>query len=407
MTLTFSQIIRWPVLATLLAIIAHFMLGSSWLSAVLMMVVSSVWGWVIWRAFQEYHVLMDKLNGVSCNGDDLNQSLDALMQEFDDSVRGELNLIGDELEQIDGLVRDATGTLNTSFNGLQEQSFRQDSLVRSLVENMADQSHAENGRISFQEFARETDDVLQFFVQHVVNISRDSMQMVSRIDDMTAQMDKIEDLLEDVKQIADQTNLLALNAAIEAARAGEAGRGFAVVADEVRKLSQNSARFNEEIRAVVSNARNNIDDAKENIASMASKDMSLAIQSKSRVDEMMEQIRELNDEITTNLGEVSGLSSNIQSDVGNAVRSLQFEDIVTQLVGYSRKNMEHMNQLMFLMNQRLNEEINDPETGLPLHPAERFNLLKDDIALLRSQWAEARTKPVAQGSMDEGEVELF
>ncbi len=107
--------------------------------------------------------------------------------------------------------------------------------------------------------AQESKAAMQTMVEQLKEAATKNMQSGRRIEELEVQSRQIGDIVQAVVMIADQTNLLALNAAIEAARAGEHGRGFAVVADEVRNLAEISERSARDIRGVVEEIRSGVD----------------------------------------------------------------------------------------------------------------------------------------------------
>ena len=336
-------------------------------------------------------------------GNDISHLIEDYISELDLCVTQEVSVFTEELQQMKDVVSNAVDTLSSSFNGLHTLTSEQSEVVSSLMLNLGEQQESDNKALNFADFAAETDRVLGFFIEHILNVSQQSMEMVNVINDVGTHMENIEKLLADVQGLADQTNLLALNAAIEAARAGNAGRGFAVVADEVRKLSTKSSAFSDEIRMVVNDSKKNIVKAQSMIEIMASKDMNMAINSKANIDEMMTDIGVMNDTIATNISHVSTLTEQVEFNVHSAVRALQFEDMVRQLIEYLQSNTERFQNLLNEVKPFV--EMKQESTGY--ENGERIKQGTQRLSEMRQAWNKKENKTVAQASMEEGEIELF
>lgn len=397
--LTFSVVVPFSIYAVG---------GSGW-QLLLAALPGIAWCCQAWRVLDRYTGIERELSASSTDNPD--SHLTGAMEQYVESVDATAQFVASrmdiELEQIKKVVADAVGTLGLSFNGLNELASDQMSMTLNLASRLSkttnDQEMTENdsNRSNFGDFIRATDSVLRDYVQNILATSKQSMEMVELINDVGEAMERIEALLGDVKQIADQTNLLALNAAIEAARAGDAGRGFAVVAGEVRTLSTHSHRFSDEIRTVVSSAKMKIADAQTSIEDMASKDMNMAIQSKANLDEMIRDVEELNQFVGHELERVSDITAKFENDIGAAVRALQFEDIVRQLTEYIQTRTVHLQgTLQSCQDQRVRSKT-DSEKIMAL--TEARSLLEQEI----EKWQGDGAKPVHQGSMLEGEIELF
>ncbi|MDH5691922.1 MAG: methyl-accepting chemotaxis protein [Gammaproteobacteria bacterium] len=317
----------------------------------------------------------------------------------------ELSDIRADLFRLKDIIAQAIAGLTDSFNGLNTTTQQQKDLTTSLVSNVNIDSSDDNKGLNISDFVTQTDTVLRFFVETIVGTSKESIRLVYELDDMWSKIGNAVDMLGGIKNIADQTNLLALNATIEAARAGEHGRGFAVVADEVRALSKNSENFSEQISSVVLDVMSKIKDARSIIHNMASKDMKVMLNSKDQVSSMTTKVGELHAYTAKKIGEISMVANDVNAQVGVAIRSLQFEDIVRQICEHADQRLGDLEKLLNLTEEkRLNH----------FKPGSEEKESFDHRVQMEEYFAQANLllmqnshKAVEQNSMEEGSVDLF
>jgi methyl-accepting chemotaxis protein len=178
--------------------------------------------------------------------------------------------------------------------------------------------------------------VVRETIEGMARIAERVKQTAQVVDTLGSRSDQIGAIIGTIEDIADQTNLLALNAAIEAARAGEQGRGFAVVADEVRALAERTTRATQEIGTMIKAIQR---ETREAVCSMedgvqqveqgaqASRKSGEALQSiLSQIDQVTEQINQIAtaaEEQTATTGEISGNVQQVSAVVQDAARGAQ------------------------------------------------------------------------------------
>lgn len=262
------------------------------------------------------------------------------------------------------------------------------------------------------EFGQLIADTLNRVIALSIHYSREAVDMVYRLGDVVERLDEVERLAREVGRINRQTRMVAFNATIEAERAGAQGKGFQVVAHEIRNLSQAIDGLSDSIRDETTHVVRGVRDTHAKLVTVAGTDMSPNIAARQQVDQMMQALIAQNEAFTAHLAEAATAGERGR-ELARIVTTLQFQDRLQQvfdhLADYFRLLQNHLDSLQqgsppatMAETQALNDHLAALLDGFGFDTGRARRLRK--LACEGGNWADLAAPPAA-GNMPE--IELF
>ncbi|HEY2732665.1 MAG TPA: methyl-accepting chemotaxis protein [Polyangiales bacterium] len=304
-----------------------------------------------------------------------------LLRELQGAVSSATSQIKSDLERARTMVRDATARLGRSFDALHSAAAGQREALQAVATAFYDSEN--NGR----SFASSTEALMRQFVDEIVRVSRDSVRIIDQLSDLSTQVATIVGCADAIDGLARETRFIAFNARIETHRAGEAGRTFKVVADEVKRLANASVNLSNQIRQSVSECNLQLATVHKTSTGLASHDLSRAIESHRGLSVAIGKLDNVNQQLDQMLETVA-------TSVSEAVRALQFEDMVSQILVHTISNVERLGEYSVRALQVVDRGQNGDRVGPLAEILQGVRSLTDRSA-------------VHQSNVDQGAIELF
>ena len=249
------------------------------------------------------------------------------------------------------LIEESTNTVNNVTQ-------KGNSTIVEIKQNIKEAQSAKDDLDKVTKSLKEVNQAIEELTQDTQMSASSGIELSHKIQQLSSDTEQVKDILLVIGDIADQTNLLALNAAIEAARAGEHGRGFAVVADEVRKLAERTQKSLVEINSTISVIVQSIMESSEQMVTNSSKIEELS-QSATQANQKLDALSHTMDNASSMVGKAIGNYTKNGNEMGEIIGDIEHINSLSTQNARSVEEIasasEHMNKMTETLNNKLGE----------------------------------------------------
>lgn len=268
--------------------------------------------------------------------DVMSSALEGVIHSPEDVARacaasGALELLESLLPETAQEVERASCDLTERFRALALSATAQGEIVEALVEAIGTIELADK-KMTLQEFTSLFGNTLDDAISKLLFVSKKAVAMVYSMEDTFKNLEEIEKFSREIQAITKKTRLLALNANIEAARAGHAGMGFTVVADEVKALSEHISDLSQAMCARTGSIMHSANTSYDVLKEVATMDMNSNLEAKETLHQLMKGLALQNEKTLQVMQQSAGTSREIAQTIQSMVVNLQFQDRNTQII---------------------------------------------------------------------------